>query len=78
MTKATTAHNHMMHEALMGNADPNEAYDGENKNLAFELREEAGNNGTTRRRGKDEPKESDGTGWVPHLYREGRCAAQKR
>ena len=32
----------MMHEALMGNADPNEAYDEENKNLAFELREQAG------------------------------------
>ena len=26
----------------MGNADPNEAYDEENKNLAFELREQAG------------------------------------
>ena len=40
--QATRAHNRMMHEALMGNADPNEAYDQENKNLAFELREEAG------------------------------------
>ena len=32
----------MMHEALMGNADPNGAYDEENKHLAFELREQAG------------------------------------
>ena len=40
--KATRAHNKMMHEALIGNADPNEAYDEDNKNLAFELREEAG------------------------------------
>ena len=40
--QATRAHNRMMHEALMGNADPNEAYDQENKNLAFELRGEAG------------------------------------
>ena len=32
----------MMHEALMGNADPNQAYDEEPKSLAFELREEAG------------------------------------
>ena len=36
------AHNRTMHEALVGNADPNEAYDEENNNLAFELREEAG------------------------------------
>ena len=34
----------MVHEGLMGNADPNEAYDEENKNLAFELREQAGKN----------------------------------
>ena len=27
LPKATRAHNRMMHEALMGNADPNEAYD---------------------------------------------------
>ena len=27
----------------MGRADPNEAYAEDNKNLAFELREEAGN-----------------------------------
>ena len=52
--KATQARNRMMHGALMGNADPNEAYDEENKNLAFELREEAGKNGTTRRRGQDQ------------------------
>ena len=32
----------MMHEALMGNADPNGAYNEENKNLAFELCEQAG------------------------------------
>ena len=32
----------MMHVALMGYAGPNEAYDEENKNLAFELREEVG------------------------------------
>ena len=38
----TRAHNRLAHEALMGN-DPNEAYEGENKALQFELREEAGN-----------------------------------
>ena len=27
---------------MMGNADPNEAYDLEHKNLQFEMREEAG------------------------------------
>ena len=42
LPQAIKAHNKMMHEALMGNADPNEAYDEENKNLAFELREQAG------------------------------------
>ena len=36
------AHNKLSHEALMGNADPNEAYDMSQKNLQFELREEAG------------------------------------
>ena len=43
ITKATRAHNRLAHEALMGNADPNEAYDVDQKNLQFELREEAGN-----------------------------------
>ena len=38
----TRAHNKLQHVALMGRADPNEAYEEENKNLAFELREEAG------------------------------------
>ena len=36
------AHNRLQHEALMGGADPNEAYEEDKKNLAFELREEAG------------------------------------
>ena len=40
--RATKAHNKLSHEALMGNADPNEAYDMRQKNLHFELREEAG------------------------------------
>ena len=40
--RATRAHNKLSHEALMGNADPNEAYDMSQKNLQFELREEAG------------------------------------
>ena len=56
LPQATRAHNRMMHEALMGNADPNEAYDEENKNLAFELREEAGNNGPARCSGQGQPK----------------------
>ena len=43
ITKATRAHNRLAHEALMGNADLNEAYDVDQKNLQFELREEAGN-----------------------------------
>ena len=42
LPKATRAHNRLAHEALMGN-EPNEAYEGENKALQFELREEAGN-----------------------------------
>ena len=42
LPQALKAHNKMMHEALMGNADPNETYDEENKNLAFELRKQAG------------------------------------
>jgi hypothetical protein len=42
VTRATRAHNKLSHEALMGNADPNEAYDMSQKNLQFELREEAG------------------------------------
>ena len=42
LPKATRAHNRLSHEALMGNADPNEAYDLGHKNLQFELREEAG------------------------------------
>ena len=40
--KATKAHNKLSHEALMGNADPDEAYDMKQNNLQFELREEAG------------------------------------
>ena len=40
--QVTRAHNRLQHEALMGGADPNEAYEEDNKNLAFELREEAG------------------------------------
>ena len=42
LPKATRAHNRLSHEALMGNADPNEAYDVSHKNLQFEMREEAG------------------------------------
>lgn len=42
LPKATRAHNRLSHEALMGNADPNEAYNLEHKNLQFEMREEAG------------------------------------
>ena len=42
LPKATRAHNWLSHEALMGNADPNEAYDLSHKNLQFEMREEAG------------------------------------
>ena len=42
LPKATRAHNRLSHEALMGNADPNEAYDLEHTNLQFEMREEAG------------------------------------
>ena len=42
LPKAARAHNRLSHEALMGNADPNEAYDLGHKNLQFELREEAG------------------------------------
>ena len=44
LPKATRAHNRLSHEALMGNADPNEAYNLEHKNLQFEMREEAGKN----------------------------------
>ena len=40
--KATKAHNKLSHEALMGDADPDEAYDMKQTNLQFELREEAG------------------------------------
>ena len=42
VSRAMRAHNKLSHEALMGNADPNEAYDMSQKNLQFELREEAG------------------------------------
>ena len=42
LPKATRAHSRLSHEALMGNADPNEAYDLEHENLEFEMREEAG------------------------------------
>ena len=42
LPKVTRAHNRLAHEALMGN-EPNEAYEGENKALQFELREEASN-----------------------------------
>ena len=42
LQKATKAHNKLSHEALMGNADPDEAYDMKQTNLQFELREEAG------------------------------------
>ena len=42
LPKATRAHNRLAHEALMGN-EPNEAYEGENKALQFELREETSN-----------------------------------
>ena len=38
----TRTHNRLQHDALMGGADPNEAYEEDQKNLAFELREEAG------------------------------------
>ena len=39
---ATKAHNKLSHEALMGDADPDEAYDMKQTNLQVELREEAG------------------------------------
>ena len=42
LPKAARAHNRLSHEALMGNADPNEANDLGHNNLQFELREEAG------------------------------------
>ena len=42
LPNATKAHNKFSHEALMGNADPDEAYDMKLTNLQFELREEAG------------------------------------
>ena len=42
LPKATRPHNRLSHEALMGNADPNEAYNVSHKNLQFEMREEAG------------------------------------
>ena len=40
---ATKAHNKLSHEALMGNADPDGAYDMQQQSLQFKLREEAGN-----------------------------------
>ena len=42
LSRVIRAHNRLAHEALMGDAEPNEAYDGENKALQFEMREEAG------------------------------------
>ena len=42
LPKVTRAHNRLAHATLMGN-EPNEAHEGENKALQFELREEAGN-----------------------------------
>ena len=42
LPRATRAHNKLSHAALVGDADPNEAYDLGQKNLQFELREEAG------------------------------------
>ena len=42
VSRATRAHNKLSHEALAGNADPNEAYDMSQTNLHFELKEEAG------------------------------------
>ena len=42
LPQVTRAHSKLQHEALMGGADPNAAYNEDNKNIAFELREEAG------------------------------------
>ena len=41
-TKSNKGTQKLSHEALMGNADPNEAYDMKQNNLQFELREDAG------------------------------------
>ena len=46
LPRATKAHHKLSHEALLGNADPDEAYDMEQTNLRFDLREEAGKHGT--------------------------------
>ena len=62
----------------MGNADPNEAYDEENKNLAFELREEAGKNGPARCSGQGQPKEHARAGWLQDLHWPRRHQAQRR
>ena len=42
LPKVARAHNKLEHASLMGQAGPNEAYDLNEKNLQFELREEAG------------------------------------
>ena len=40
--RATNAHNKLSHEALMGNADPDEAYDMKQTHLQSALREDVG------------------------------------
>ena len=78
LPKATRAHNRMMHEALMGNADPNEAYDEENEQLAFELREEAGKNGPARCSRQGQPKEHARARWLQDLHWPRGHQAQRR
>ena len=46
LPRATQAQNKLSHEALMGNATPDEAYDMKQTNLQFELREKPANMAT--------------------------------
>ena len=69
--KATKAHNKLSHEALMGNADPDESYGMHQTNLHFELREEAGKHGTAECNNRYQPKECTGKWRRSNLYWEG-------
>ena len=70
--KATKAHNNLSHEALMGNADPDEAYDMKQTHLQLELREDAGKNGTVECSNCYQPKECTGKWCSSNLYWKGR------
>ena len=76
--RATQAHNKLSHEALMGNAGPNEAYDMKQTNLQFELREEVGKIGTAECSHCYQPKECTGKWCGSNIYWEGRHQEEGR